>query len=157
MIPRMFKSLKDLLDGLLAPAAAPADEEHALQLATAVLLVEVLRADLQARPEETAAVVAALRDKFGLADDEAARLTELALDTARQATDLHGFTRRLNERFDMPQKLRMVEHLWRVALADGHLADHERHLLWRVGDLLHVPSGALHLARQRVRDEGPRS
>lgn len=151
MLP-MFRTLKDLFDGLLVPAAAPADEEHLLQLATAVLLVEVLRADASVTPEETAAVVAALREKFGLADDEAARLTELALDTARQATDLHGFTSRLNERFGMPQKIRIVEHLWRVAYADGHLADHERHLLWRVGDLLHVPQGALHLARQRVRD-----
>lgn len=149
----MFKTLKDLFDGMLAPTAAPADEEHALQLATAVLLVEVLRADAHFKPEETAAVLGALRDKFGLADDEAARLTELALDTARQATDLHAFTSRLNDRFEMPQKIRMVEHLWRVALADGHLADHERHLLWRVGDLLHVPQGALHLARQRVKDE----
>lgn len=149
----MFRTLRDLFDGLLAPAAAPADEEHALRLAAAVLLVEVLRADAQHRPEETAAVVAALRDKFGLADDEAARLVELALATAREAPDLFSFTSRLNERFEMPQKIRMVEHLWRVALADGHLADHERHLLWRVGDLLHVPQGALHLARQRVRDE----
>lgn len=149
----MLKAFKDLFDGLLAPTAAPADEEHALQLATAVLLVEVLRADAHFRPEETAAVVTALRDKFGLADDEAARLTELALDTARQATDLHAFTSRLNGRFEMPQKIRMVEHLWRVAYADGQLADHERHLLWRVGDLLHVPQGPLHLARQRVRGE----
>jgi uncharacterized tellurite resistance protein B-like protein len=37
-----------------------------------------------------------------------------------------------------------------VAYADGHLADHERHVLWRVADLPHVPQGADVLARQRA-------
>jgi uncharacterized tellurite resistance protein B-like protein len=50
----------------------------------------------------------------------------------------------------MPQKLRMVEHMWRVAYADGHLSEHERHVLWRVADLLHVPQGAYVNARLRA-------
>jgi uncharacterized tellurite resistance protein B-like protein len=40
--------------------------------------------------------------------------------------------------------------MWAVAYADGVLADHERHVLWRVADLLHVPQGAYVLARQRA-------
>jgi uncharacterized tellurite resistance protein B-like protein len=151
----MLKTLKDLFDTLLPPqaaASAPATDEHRLQLATAVLLVEVMRADTEMRPDERAAVQAALREKFALSPDEADRLAELAVSTAREATDLYGFTSRLNERFGMEQKVRMVELMWRVAYADGHLADHERHTLWRVADLLHVPQGAYVLARQRAAD-----
>lgn len=150
----MLRTLKDLFDTLLPPqgaAAAPADE-HRLQLAAAVLLVEVMRADAEMRPDERAAVQAALVETFTLAPDEAGRLAELAVSTAHEATDLFGFTSRLNDRFDMPQKLRLVELMWRVAYADGHLADHERHTLWRVADLLHVPQGAYVLARQRARE-----
>lgn len=152
----MLKTLKDLFDSLLPPApgaAAPSDE-HALQLATAVMLVEVMRADTRFHPGEREAVLVALRDKFALADDEAARLSELAEATAKGATDLFGFTSRINERFDMAQKIRMVEHMWRVAYADGHLNEHERHVLWRVADLLHVPQGAYVNARMRVQGEG---
>jgi len=87
---------------------------------------------------------------FHLADDEAERLAELATATAQQATDLFGFTSQLNDRLDMAQKLHMVELMWRVAYADGHLADHERHVLWRVADLLHVPQGAYVNARLRA-------
>lgn len=151
----MLKTLKDLFDSL-APPAPGADrhaEEHALQLATAVMLAEVMRADSSFHPDERLAVLAALRDKFSLAPDEAERLTELAVATAHQSTDLFGFTSRINERFDMPQKLRMIEHMWRVAYADGHLSEHERHVLWRVADLLHVPQGAYQHARIRARDE----
>lgn len=148
----MLKTLKDLFDSLCPPAAPVPDDEHALQLATAVMLVEVMRADAGFHPAERAAVLAALRDKFGLADDEAARLAELAEAAAKDATDLFAFTTRIDERFEMPQKLRMVEHMWRVAYADGHLSEHERHVLWRVADLLHVPQGAYQHARIRARD-----
>jgi uncharacterized tellurite resistance protein B-like protein len=152
----MLKTLKDLFDSLLPPAAAGAaaapDAEHRLQLAAAVLLVEVMRADTEMRDSERQAVWAALQETFALAPDEAERLAELAVSTAREATDLYGFTSRLNAHFTMEQKLRTVELMWRVAYADGHLADHERHTLWRVADLLHVPQGAYVLARQRARD-----
>jgi uncharacterized tellurite resistance protein B-like protein len=148
----MLKTLSDLLDRLLPPPAqaSPAATEHLLQLATAVMLVEVMRADTSFHAGEREAVRAALRDKFELTADEAQRLAELAEVTARDATDLFSFTSRINERFDMPQKLRMVEHMWRVAYADGHLSEHERHVLWRVADLLHVPQGAYAHARLRA-------
>jgi uncharacterized tellurite resistance protein B-like protein len=154
----MFKSLKQLFDSIAPPAGfaaggtagAAAGETQRLQLATAVLLVEVMRADGHFDSSEQARVRAALVEKFGLADDVAARLVELATSTAKEATDLFGFTSRLNEQFSEAQKLRMIELMWAVAYADGALADHERHLLWRVADLLHVPQGAYVLARQRA-------
>jgi uncharacterized tellurite resistance protein B-like protein len=151
----MLKTLKDLFDSLLPPAAnaAPQAAEHLLQLATAVMLVEVMRADASFHDGERAAVLAALREKFNLADDEAQRLTELATATAQQAIDLFGFTSQINHRFDMPQKLHMVELMWRVAYADGHLGEHERHVLWRVADLLHVPQGAYVNARLRAQQD----
>jgi uncharacterized tellurite resistance protein B-like protein len=148
----MLQSLKDLWDRLAPPApdAPPAEVEHLLQLATAVMLVEVMRADASFHDGERDAVRAALRDKFTLTDDEAVRLGELAEATARNATDLFSFTSRINERFDMARKLRMIEHMWRVAYADGRLTEHERHVLWRVADLLHVPQGAYVNARLRA-------
>jgi uncharacterized tellurite resistance protein B-like protein len=151
----MLKTLKDLFDSLLppAPGSDPQATEHALQLATAVMLVEVMRADTSFHPGEREAVLAALRDKFGLSDDEAVRLSELAVTTAHQATDLFSFTSRINEHFDMPQKLLMIEHMWRVAYADGHLSEHERHVLWRIADLLHVPQGAYVHARMRAQQQ----
>ncbi len=148
----MLSTLKQLFDQLLVPPpGSPLVEgEHRLRLATAVLLVEVMRADGHFGAAEQAAVRAALVEKFELLPDEAERLVELATSTASEATDLFGFTTRLNQGFSEQQKLRMVELMWTVAYADGHLADHERHILWRVADLLHVPQGAHVLARQRA-------
>jgi uncharacterized tellurite resistance protein B-like protein len=151
----MLKTLQNLLAALQPPppGAAAADDEHLLQLATAVMLVEVMRSDATFHDDERLAVLAALRDKFQLTVDEAARLAELAETTAHAATDLYAFTSRINERFEMPQKLKMIEHMWRVAYADGHLSAHERHVMWRIADLLHVPQGAYQHARLRAQQD----
>ncbi len=151
----MLRTLKELF-GVLQPQAAGADAnrlEHTLQLATAVMLVEVMRSDADIGAAERRAVIEALRDKFALDDDEIDRLIELAEVRSREATDYFSFTSHINSHFEMPAKLRMIEHMWRVAYADGHLSAHERHVLWRIADLLHVPQGAYVHARLRAQEE----
>jgi uncharacterized tellurite resistance protein B-like protein len=150
----MLRTLKDLFDSLVpASPAEPAErDEHAVQLATAVLLVEVMRADVDIDAVERAAVLNALREKFDLAPDEVDRLVELAEHTSRNATDFFSFTSRINDNFDMSQKVRMVEAMWRVAYADGVLSAHENHVMRKVGDLLYVPHGAYVGAKRRARD-----
>ena len=149
----MLQSLKNFLDGLLPTpgAMAPADSsEHQLQLATAVLLVEVMRADATFAESERAAVIAALQREFRLSAGELQQLIALAQERSRSATDFHAFTSALNDHFSDEQKLRVVEAMWQVAYADGHLEAHERHVLWRVADLLHVPQAAYINAKLRV-------
>ena len=92
---------------------------------------------------------------FDLSEDEAQRLSELGEAAASDATDLFTFTSRINERFEMSQKLWMIEQMWRVAYADGRLTEHERHVLWRIADLLHVPQGAYVHARLRAQQPLP--
>lgn len=150
----MLKTLKDLFDALVppAPGAPAAQREHTLQLATAVLLVEVMRADASVAPAERDAVIDALGRRFALAPDELDRLVELALQAAQDAHDFHSFTSRVNEAFEMPDKIAIVEAMWTVAYADEHLSAHEQHVLWRLADLLHVPQGAYIHAKMRAQE-----
>ena len=155
----MLKSLKDLFGSLLLPPGAmtAADtSEHRLQLATAVLLVEVMRADTTLADSEREAVVAALERQFTtLSDDEMQQLITLAHERSRSATDFHAFTSELNDQFTDEQKLRVVEAMWQVAYSDGHLEAHEQHVLWRVADLLHVPHGSYIAAKMRAKGGSP--
>ena len=138
----MLRALKHLLDSLAAPSSgAPAGGEHALHLAAAVLLVEVMRADPATTDAERRAVMDALRRKFALADDELARLVELAQETARTSGDFYAFTSTINDRFSHEQKVRMVEYMWQVAYADGAIDANENHLISKVAGLLHVTHG----------------
>lgn len=155
----MLRTLKDLFDSFAVPATASgADSEHQLQLATAVLLIEVMRADPEIGDAERAAAMAALRGKFSLADDEIERLIELATTTAREAYDYQRFTARINRAFDAERKAHMIELMWQVAYADGHLHAHESHVMRKVADLLYIPHADYITAKLRARDaiaEGP--
>ena len=137
----MLRVLKDLFDSIAAPAAPAGPTEHDLHLATAVLLVEVMRADPALGADERLAVVDALKAHFTLAKDELARLVDLAEAKARGSNDFFQFTNVINDRFSHEQKVRMVEFMWRVAFADGHLDAHENHLISKVAGLLHVTHG----------------
>ncbi|MDP3412749.1 MAG: TerB family tellurite resistance protein [Polaromonas sp.] len=149
----MLRNLKDLFDAFSNPAPSSAGEpQHALQLATAVLLVEVMRADADIKAEEKNAVFATLRDKFALADDELARLMELAAETAKTAYDYHRFTSSLNDHFTHAQKIHIIENMWEVAYADAHLGAHENHLISKVAGLLYVTHGEYIAAKMRAKE-----
>jgi uncharacterized tellurite resistance protein B-like protein len=142
----MLQNLKELLDTITRPFApgAPASaeqREHAVRLAAAVLLVEVMRADTQRAPLEQAAVVAALHQRFGLADAESAALIALAEQTAQSAGDYYAFTSSLNEHLTHPEKISLVESLWQVAYADAQLDAAENHAINKIAGLLHVTHG----------------
>lgn len=150
----MLKHLQNLLTSLTegAPTTSPQEQEHQLQLATAVLLVEVLRAEPTLDAAERATVVTALHGKFALSDDEIAELIELAQDTAQTAYDYQRFTSQLNERFTQAQKIRVVEAMWQVAYADAHLDAHENHVISKVAGLLHVTHGEYIAAKLHAKE-----
>jgi uncharacterized tellurite resistance protein B-like protein len=149
----MFRTLNALLNSLTeaSPTLTPAEQAHQLQLATAVLLVEVLRAEPTLDAAERSTVIRALRDKFALRDDEIEQLIELAQDTARTAYDYQRFTSQLNDRFSQEQKIRVVEAMWQVAYADAHLDAHENHVISKVAGLLHVTHGEYISAKGRAK------
>ena len=139
----MLTPLKTLLTQIFTPDSGPSpvDEAHRLQLATAVLLVEVMRSDSHVNAAERAATVTALRAKLALSDDEVARLLAQAEHTAKSANDYFRFTSAMNEQFTQAQKIQVVEYMWQVAYADGHLDENENHLISKIAGLLHVTHG----------------
>ena len=129
----------------------PAAREQALRVATALLLIEVARADYADDYAEDAAIRASLKQFFALDDTQASLLFEEARSAADQAVELQQFTRRLHEQLSNAEKLRVVEMLWQVALADRRLDKHEDHLVRRIAELLYVPHSDLIRIRNRVR------
>lgn len=145
----MLKAIRDFFD------RTPAETEaggHGIELATAALLVEVVRIDRDASPAERDAVLRAVHEKFGLSGAQADALIAAAEDEMRQATDYYRFTSLLNQRFTQEQKERVIELMWRVAYADAELSAHELHLLRKIAGLLHVPDDAYIAAKLRARD-----
>jgi uncharacterized tellurite resistance protein B-like protein len=148
----MLRKLAALFDNALArDKEDPVAREHALRVATALLLIEVAKADYAEDFAEDTSVLESLKQFFALDDASAALLVEDARSTADRAVELQQFTRRLHEQLSMAEKQRVVEMLWQVALADTRLDKHEDHLVRRIAELLYVPHSDLIRIRNRVR------
>lgn len=149
----MLTALSDLIERAFSGAVDETVEdsrEHGLKLATALLLIEVARADYNEDLIEIEAVAALLREYFDLTEDEVGLLVDEAKTQADHAASLQSFTRKLHEELTLEEKHRIVEMLWRVALADEHLDKHEDHLVRKVASLLYVSHADLIRIRNQL-------
>ncbi len=149
----MIDTIRDFFDRHFgADPAHSTNDPHNLALATAALLVEVVRLDGGLEAAEREAVQQAVNTKFGLTPLEADELVALAEAEAREATDYHRFTSLLNQHFSPAQRVRVIEHMWEVAYADNTLSSWEQHLIRKVADLLYVPHAEYVASKLRARD-----
>jgi uncharacterized tellurite resistance protein B-like protein len=131
--------------------ALPAYERRHLELAVAVLLHEARRADYAEHGSESPAAEAALAEMFGLEPTEAAALLVEGRARAEQLTSLYAPLTVIKRELSMPERIRLVEHLWRVAFIDARLDPYEDHYVRKVAHLLYVPNTDSMLARNRAR------
>ena len=129
------------------------DIEHRLKLATAALMIEIMKQDGETKTEEIDAVKQALQTKFKLTKNEIDDLFTLASEEAKQSVDLYQFTSLIREHFSQEKKIKTIEYLWAIAYADNHLDAHEEHLIRRIADLLYVTHQDFMKAKHKVQEK----
>jgi uncharacterized tellurite resistance protein B-like protein len=132
----MLKKLMELLAPRETPGASP--ERQEAHVATCVVLLEAAMADDEFTEDERASVVAAMRRRFALSEDEAREVMAEADAIRRDSLDLWQFTHAINESLAPEEKVAVIEEVWRVVYADGVLTGHEDHLLHKLGKLLNL-------------------
>jgi len=125
---------------------------HPLQLAVAVLVHEARRADSEERGGEADVAAAALVDLLGMQPEQARVLLEEGRAAADKLSSFYAPVHAIKREFSPQQRVRLVEHLWRVSFADGQLNLYEDHYVRKIAHLLYVPNTENMLARNRARD-----
>lgn len=110
-------------------------------LAAAVLLLEVARADLADSDAELASLREGLAQDFGLEPSAIDALVREAGAHADRAVSLYEFVKAVNRERTPEQKRALLRRLWDVAFADGRLDPHEEALVRKLTDLLHLEHG----------------
>jgi len=147
----MLAAIKQFFENHIAPEKEGGDlPEHAVRLAVAALLFEMMRMDEETTDQEYETVGKILTERFELSEAETARLIALAEEEAADVTDYYQFTALINKHFSPRQKGELLEQLWRVAYADGHLDKYEEHLVRKLAELLHVPHSRFIAAKHRA-------
>ena len=147
----MISTLKGFFNQLVDSGAQDKTAGKTLQLATAALLVKIVRTDNHIAAEESALIEKTLREQFSLEAGELGDLLKLADAEARQAVGYYPFTSLINKQCSLEQKVRIVENMWHVAMSDGHISAHENHLMRKIADLLYVGHADYIAAKQRAR------
>jgi uncharacterized tellurite resistance protein B-like protein len=130
------------------------DQEEAAGLlsarAAAALMALTARLDGHVTRIEQETIEGVLQRAFHLSAVDAASLMAEADRIASEATDLFSLTEEINVHIEPDQRVAIIEMLWEVAFADGHLNDFEASLLRRAAGLLYVSDRESGEARKRA-------
>lgn len=143
---QMFDTLKSLFSSddrePIARAIEPAT-------AAAALMVEAALADGVYAKAEEEKIVRLLKSGFDLDEEQARATASQAKNLVEHAVDHHRFTRVVKD-LPKPDRLRVMEDLWAVVLADEERTHEEDSLLRRLGPLLALSDRERAEARQRA-------
>ena len=154
MIRRLYLQVVESISVAAAPESGSVDREAALRLATAVLMIDVARADHVFEESEFDSMLRLIESHFELSPEHAAELVNAAGEKADDMVSLFEFTQLLHKQLDEREKARIISLLWQVAYADGQLDKYEDALVLKISDLLYVSRGRVmrlkHDAQQNV-------
>lgn len=147
----MLDAIKQFFEKLASPEeTSEQDKQHAIHLAVAVLLTEMMRIDSQITDEEKHHLSQLLDEKFSLSSDEKQSLVEMAAHKLNESTDYYQFTSVVNIHFDQKEKIKVIESLWQLAYVDGKLDAHEEHYVRKIHSLLHISHQDFMKAKHRA-------
>ena len=126
------------------------DSAARVRIAVCAIMVEVARADDEFTSEEHAIIVDSLTAEFKLSDDEAGDFISIASRKIDDSIDTWGFTHTLNETLTEPEKMRVIEAIWKIIFSDGRLGKHEDTLIHKLSFLLGLTHQQMIAAKMKM-------
>ena len=136
--------------GLFEISADASSAEIDIQLATAVLLFEVVKSDGHVDRVEVIRVIEILRERFSLSGEQVGRLLEMISDDGSQAP-LQSLTDKIREHWGFAERLLLLENFWVIAIADKIIDERETKLINELARLLNLDDNEISAARQQAR------
>ncbi len=90
----MINTIKQFFEKNIKPASDKPEKvsEHSLQLATAALFIEMMRADTKISEHEQKTIVNSIRSKFNLSEEETDTLLELAEEAGLKSGPMYAYS-----------------------------------------------------------------
>ncbi len=143
------KLLKKVMHSLSAEDSMRGPRD--IQIATAVLFLELAYADFELAPAEEEKMRKSLKAFFNMAERELDDLLQLARDKREQRNDIWLFTDTIKKNWPRDTRIKVLEMLWQLVFADGHMDMQEEALMRKLTSLLGLAHGDMIMARQAAR------
>jgi len=141
--------IQDLLRRLTAPEPEPLPYDDA-RIALAALLVRIARSDGDYAEIEVERIDRVLANRYGLSPFEVTKLRGEAEALETEAPDTVRFTRAIKDAVPHEDRLKVIESLWDIVLADGERDHEEDALLRMVAPMLGINDRDSNLARKQI-------
>ena len=150
----MLDKLRHFISDVVSPAGHEnrtfADNDY--RLAATALLIHVISLDGEPSETEKRKLHALLEYRFDLDPGTADKLIADATLVEGEAVDLYHFTSVIMRAVNEEGRLRIIEMMWELVFADGHVSGFEDNIVWRAADLLGISSRDRLNLKHRVAD-----
>ncbi len=135
---------------------SPAGEEPRvsskdLRVAACSLLLEMAETGGKFLDSERERILSIIREEYGLSDEEAVLLFEDSREELKESIDLWQFSNAINQHYSPDEKIRLIEDVWKIALADGKLDQYEDYMVHKLANLLRLSHKQLIDAKLRAK------
>lgn len=148
----MLEIVKKIFTQATDRDSVSSEKENALKVgvATCALFLEMAHIDGEFDESERTHILHILKEQFGFSEEQVAPIMRAAEEELEGSIDLWRFTSLINENYTVEEKIQVIEEVWRIAYADGHLDKHEDYLVHKMADLLRLDHKQLIDAKLRV-------
>ena len=131
----MFDNLKTFFDKKTDLTEISFDSE---KIAVVALLISTAKYDGNFDESERIEIHNLIKNYFSLSSENTDDLFKAAEKIENEANDLQQFTRSLNKLLNEEEKLKIVELIWKIVMADGIIDNYEENLVRRLSGLLYL-------------------
>ena len=145
----MFRNFKNLFDKVKQDNSEVEIIEEEIH-AVLSLLIEACKVDGTVSDDEIEKITNLLINKFHLEPTKAKNALNFVLEKANEKVEIFSDIKVILDTMDHEERIKVIEMLWGVVLADGKIDDYESNLMRKISSLLHVSSFETAEAKKRA-------
>ncbi len=146
----MFQNLKNIFEKVKQENNSELEIIEEEIHAVLSLLIEACKVDGIVSDNEIEKITSLLINKFHLEPSKAKNAVNFVLEKANEKVEIFSDIKVILDTMDHEERIKVVEMLWRVVLADGNIDDYESNLMRKISSLLHVSSFETAEAKKRA-------
>ena len=146
----MFQNLKNIFEKVKQENNSEVEIIEEEIYAVLSLFIEACKVDGIVSDDEIEKITNLLINKFHLEPDKAKNALNFVLEKANEKVEIFSDIKVILDTMDHEERIKVVEMLWGVVLADGNIDDYESNLMRKISSLLHVSSFETAEAKKRA-------
>ena len=148
----MFQNLKNIFEKVKQDNNSQVEIIEEEIYAVLSLLIEACKVDGIVSDDEIEKITGLLINKFHLDPSKAKNAVNVVLEKENEKVEIFSDIKVILDTMNHEERIKVVEMLWGVVLADGNIDDYEANLMRKISSLLHVSSFEMAEAKKRAMD-----